>query len=82
MGDYGRQGESHAPKWADIVVLVAAVYVLAFAIWAPWAGEPNAAAGEARESNIWWLAQLLGGALPIAAYFVALKSRIVGKVSN
>ncbi len=73
-------GKAKRRKWADLAVLVAAIYALVFAIWAPEATAPNTATSEVSGKGTWYFAHMLGGILPLAGYFVALKSSMAGKV--
>lgn len=74
------KGRARRRTAADVVVLLAAVFSLTFAIWAPAAAEPNSGMREVNEPNIWYFAQLLGGALPIAGYLIGQKSSAIGKM--
>ena len=66
-------------RWADIAVLIAALYVLGLAVWAPIAGNPNFGGRAATGRDAWYWAQVAGGVLPIAGYFLALKNQMLGK---
>jgi hypothetical protein len=61
-------------RWADIVIIVAALYAVLAAVFAPTGlGTPSAVA-EAADHGMWWWAHAIGGSLALSSVFVAMKS--------
>jgi hypothetical protein len=67
-------------RWADVVLIVAGLYVFLAAIWAPPGLGPAEAMAEARYHGMWWWAHALGGSLALAAVLVAMKSVLLARV--
>lgn len=60
-------------RWADAVVIVAGLYTLAFALWAPTAAGGPEAGREAADAVAWWWAHYIAGAMAIGSLFLALR---------
>lgn len=73
--------EHRRHRWADVVVIVAAIYAIAAATWFPpemiSGGDSTAVADEGWN----WISYAVGGALGVMGLFLALKWSVVGKVS-
>jgi hypothetical protein len=67
-------------RWADVVIIVTALYVWLAAVWAPPALGPREAAVEAAQHGIWWWAHAIGGSLALASVFVAYKSVLLARL--
>lgn len=71
--------EHRRHRWADVVVIVAAMYCIAAATWFP----PEMISGgtsQAVGQESWnWIAYAAGGVLAVVGLFVALKWEIAGK---
>lgn len=67
-------------RWADVVVIVAALYAFLAAIWAPPGLGPAEAAADAPDHGGWWWAHAIGGSLALASVFVALRSVVLARV--
>jgi hypothetical protein len=74
-----RQRAAKRRRWADVVVIVAALYVFLAAIWSPPAIGPGEAAG-AVEHGLWWWAHAIGGFLALLSIPLAQKQPMAGKV--
>jgi hypothetical protein len=75
-----RRTEAKRRRWADVVIIVAGLYVWLAAIWAPPAIGPREAAVEAAQHGTWWWVHAIGGSLALASVFVAMKSVLLARV--
>jgi hypothetical protein len=75
-----RRTRARRRRWADVVVIVAALYAILAAVWAPPALGPAEAAAEAPRHGLWWWAHAVGGSLAISSIFVAMKSVIAARI--
>lgn len=73
-------GEAKRRRWADVVLIVAGLYVFFAAVWAPPALGPEAADAEAADHGLWWVAHALGGALALLSVPVALKNVALARI--
>lgn len=69
----GTQREATRRHWVTLLVIVASLYALAFAIWSPPAAAGPEAGAEARDVGAWWWIQVVGGGLGLASVLVALR---------
>lgn len=67
-------------RWADVVVILAGIFVFAFAIWFPPVGEAEQAGEGVRDEGAWWWVHAIGGALAVASLFVTFKSARAAKL--
>jgi hypothetical protein len=67
-------------RWADVVIIVAALYAVLAAVWAPPGLGPQAAAAEAPDHGGWWWAHAIGGSLALASVFVAMRSVLLARI--
>lgn len=75
-----RRTEAKRRRWANIVVIAAALYAVLAAIWAPPGLGPAEAAAEAPRHGVWWWAHAIGGSLALSSIFVAMKSVVLARV--
>jgi peptidoglycan/LPS O-acetylase OafA/YrhL len=75
-----RRTEMRRRRWADVVMIVAALYAFLAAIWAPPGLGPAEAAADAPDHGTWWWAHAIGGSLALASVFVALRSTILARI--
>lgn len=71
-------GRPRRRRWTNVVVIVTALYALAFAVWSPPLADPGETAGEVE--TWWWTASALGGVLALLAVAVAVRSRSAGRI--
>jgi hypothetical protein len=62
------------------VVIVAGLYAVLSAIWAPPGLGPAEAAAEALRHGVWWWAHAIGGSLALSSIFVAMKSVVLARI--
>lgn len=74
-----RRTEAKRRRWADVVVIVSALYVFLAAIWSPPALGPAEAATEAVDHGWWWWAHAVGGFLALLSVPLAQKRPPLGK---
>jgi len=74
------RGTARRHRWADIVLIVASVYAVLAAMWSPLELLSGGGGGEVRSSELLWVSYALGGALGLAAVFLARRSAGVAKV--
>jgi hypothetical protein len=69
-----RQTAAKRRRWADVVIILASLYAVLAATFAPAGlGSPPAVA-EAADHGMWWWAHAIGGTLALSSVFVAMKS--------
>jgi hypothetical protein len=73
-----RRTEAKRRRWADVVVIVAALYVFLAAIWSPPAIGPGEAAEQAYH-GWWWWAHAMGGFLALLSVPLAMKQPLLAK---
>jgi hypothetical protein len=73
-----RRTEAKRRRWADVVVIVAALYVFLAAIWSPPALGPAEAAEQAYH-GWWWWAHAAGGFLALLSVPLATRQPMLGK---
>jgi hypothetical protein len=74
-----RRTEAKRRRWADVVLIVAGLFVFLAAIWSPPGLGPDEATRQA-DHGIWWYATAIGGFLTLAAVVVAQKVPIAGRI--
>jgi hypothetical protein len=72
--------EAKRRRWADVVVIFAALYVFLAAVWAPPGLGPAEAMAEAEDHGLWWWAHAVGGFLALLAVPVAMKQPLIARV--
>jgi hypothetical protein len=75
-----RQTAAKRRRWADVVIILASLYAMLAATFAPTGlGSPPAVA-EAADHGMWWWAHAIGGTLALSSVFVAMKSVVVARL--
>jgi hypothetical protein len=67
-------------RWADVVIIIAALYVFLAAVWAPPGLGPREAMADAGDHGLWWWAHAVGGFLALFAVPVAMKNVLVARI--
>jgi hypothetical protein len=67
-------------RWADVVVIVAALYAVFAAVWAPPGLGPAEAQADATDHGLWWWAHAAGGLLAILAVPMAHRNVLVARI--
>jgi hypothetical protein len=75
-----RRTEARRRRWADVVLIVAGLYVFLAAVWAPPAHGPEAAMAEAADHGTWWWVHAIGGFLALFAVPVAMKNVLIARL--
>jgi hypothetical protein len=75
-----RVTEAKRRRWADVVVIVAALYVVFAAVWAPPGLGPAEAQADATDHGLWWWAHAVGGLLAILSVPMAHKNVLVARI--
>lgn len=74
-----RRTDAKRRRWADVVMIVAGLYVFLAAIWSPPGLGPEPAT-QAADHGIWWWAHAIGGFLALASVPVAQKNVLVARI--
>jgi hypothetical protein len=75
-----RRADAKRRRWADVVVILAALYVFLAAVWAPPGLGPAEAGAESSDHGLWWWAHAIGGGLALFAVPVAMKNVLVARI--
>lgn len=68
-------------RWADILVIVLAIYVFVLGFYSPPFAAPDVAATEVERGNLglWWALTAIGGVLALAGVFASYARATLGK---
>jgi hypothetical protein len=80
VSEAGSKSEARRRRWADVVILVASIYAIVMAVWAPPAAGPGEAAAEAADHGAWWWAHAIGASMALSSIFVAFRSITLARV--
>jgi hypothetical protein len=75
-----RRTEAKRRRWADVVLIVAGLYVFLAAVWSPPAQGPETAMTEATDHGTWWWVLAIGGSLALFAVPVAMKNVLIARL--
>jgi purine-cytosine permease-like protein len=75
-----RRTEAKRRRWADVVLIVAGLYVFLAALWSPPAQGPETAMAEAADHGTWWWVLAIAGFLALFAVPVAMKNVLIARL--